>query len=109
MFYRRKSEKELYTRYLDTYLSKYDSVLPPHYLRERADGTVEEVPIPPTHPEKCPPALRGVKVRDGKGISVRVGYFFRERARVWCGTAKVSGSRWRFCSEAASMCAMGKN
>lgn len=63
MFYRRKSEKELNARYLDRYLSTYDSVLPAHYLREREDGTVEKVPIPPTHPERCPSALRGVKVR----------------------------------------------
>lgn len=62
MFYRRKSEKELNARYLDTYLSTYDSVLPAHYVRERQDGTVEKVPIPPTRPERCPPALRGVKV-----------------------------------------------
>eukprot|EP00903_Cladosiphon_okamuranus_P018342 g16874.t1 len=62
LFYRRKTDKDLNARYLDTYLSTYDSVLPPHYLRTREDGTVEEVPIAPTHPHKCPPALRGVKL-----------------------------------------------
>ncbi|CAN0162413.1 unnamed protein product [Ectocarpus sp. 6 AP-2014] len=70
MFYRRKSEKEVNARYLDTYLATYDSVLPPHYLREREDGTVEEVPIPPTHPERCPPSLRGFKL-DSKEVRSR--------------------------------------
>ncbi|CAM9351595.1 unnamed protein product, partial [Laminaria digitata] len=62
LFYRGKSASELHTRYLDTYLSQYGSVLPPHYLKQREDGTVEKVPIPLTDPDNCDPALRGVKV-----------------------------------------------
>eukprot|EP00903_Cladosiphon_okamuranus_P017935 g16503.t1 len=62
LFYRRHSAAELNARYLDTYLCQHGSVLPPHYLRHRPDGSVEKVPIPLTHPDRCSPALRGVKV-----------------------------------------------
>lgn len=94
-FFLRKSDKELYTRYLDTYLPKYDSVLPPHYLRARADGTVEEVPIPPTRPEKCPPALRGVKVSDDRGFSSEFGVFCSGGGARWIGGGRNVTSRLR--------------
>ena len=62
LFYRGKSASELHTRYLDTYLSRHGSVLPPHFLKHREDGTIEKVPIPLTDPDSCDPALRGVQV-----------------------------------------------
>lgn len=62
LFYRRHSAAELNARYLDTYLCRYGSVLPPHYLRHRPDGSVETVPVPLTHPERCTPSQRGLKV-----------------------------------------------
>ncbi|CAN0373488.1 unnamed protein product [Pylaiella littoralis] len=72
LFYRRKSDKELQARYLDTYLSRYGSVLPPHYLRTRDDGTVEKVPIPRTHPDRCPPALRDVQLNSRENRSLTI-------------------------------------
>lgn len=62
LFYRRKSASELSSHYLDTYLCRFGSVLPPFYLDHRGDGTVERVPIPPTGPDPHDPKLRGVEV-----------------------------------------------
>eukprot|EP00752_Nemacystus_decipiens_P012859 g11385.t1 len=62
LFYRRHSAADLNARYLDTYLSRYGSVLPPYYLNHRPDGSVEKVPVPLTHPHRCSPTLRGVQI-----------------------------------------------
>ncbi|CAN0178573.1 unnamed protein product [Ascophyllum nodosum] len=48
LFYRGRSASELHTRYMDTYLCRYGSVLPPHYLKRRPDGALEKVEIPLT-------------------------------------------------------------
>ena len=79
LFYRGKSASELHTRYLDTYLSQYGSVLPPHYLVQREDGTVEKVPIPLTDPDNCDPALLGMKV--GVGFLLFYTWYKRREGR----------------------------
>lgn len=60
----RKSASEVRNHYLDTYLCRHGSVLPPFYLDQRPDGTVERVPIPLTGPEPHDSRLNGVEVRD---------------------------------------------
>lgn len=63
VFYRKgKQAGDIYTHYMDTYLCQYGSVLPPHYLNRREDGTVEKVPIPLTDPQMFEPPLRGAMV-----------------------------------------------
>ncbi|CAN0228052.1 unnamed protein product, partial [Scytosiphon promiscuus] len=87
LFYRHYTGAELNARYLDTYLSRHGSVLPPHYLKHRPDGTFEEVPVPLTHPERCPPDFRGVKLnsREIRGRTIaELGTNPRYRyVRVW--------------------------
>lgn len=64
LFYRHKSASEICAHYLDTYLCRYGSVLPPFYLNHRQDGTMERVPLPPTGPNPHDPRLRGVEVSE---------------------------------------------
>ncbi|CAN0466733.1 unnamed protein product, partial [Ascophyllum nodosum] len=62
LFYRGRSASELHTRYMDTYLCRYGSVLPPHYLKRRPDGALEKVEIPLTDPDSCHPSDLGKMV-----------------------------------------------
>ena len=66
LFYRGRSASELHTRYMDTYLCRYGSVLPPHYLKRRPDGALEKVEIPLTDPDSCHPSDLGKMVRKEK-------------------------------------------
>lgn len=71
LFYRGRSASELHTHYLDTYLCRYGSVLPPHYIKKRPDGTFEKVPIPLTNPDNCDPVNSGKMVSKFLAAGIR--------------------------------------